>query len=38
MKERWRTWAESWPLVMSRDDDKVKIFKLEPDSQEQPES
>ena len=38
MKERWRLWAESWPLVMSRDDGRVKVFKLQDDPQKLPGS
>ena len=38
MKERWGVWAESWPLLMSRDDGKVKVFKLQRKPQELPGS
>ena len=33
-KERWRLWAESWPLVMSHEDAKVKVFTLQRGRQE----
>lgn len=38
MKERWRLWAESSQLVMSRDDGRVKIFKLQRDPNAPPGS
>ena len=31
MQERWRAWAEAWPLATSRDDGRVKVFKLRRD-------
>jgi hypothetical protein len=38
MQERWRSLAESRQLVMSRDDGRVKVFKLQRDPQESPGS
>ena len=31
MQEHWRAWAESWPLMTSRDDGRVKVLKLRRD-------